>query len=120
MMKGMIFMSGFQCPYCSMVMPITSDTFRKRYPAFPANDGTAFISGTASSTIELAFYQCPNCGEYTILAKGIGDKVSDVNSMLRPHSLAKQFPKYVPESIRQDYEEACAISNLSPKASATL
>ena len=39
---------------------------------------------------------------------------------LRPISSAKQFPKYIPESILQDYEEACSIVHLSPKASATL
>jgi hypothetical protein len=30
------------------------------------------------------------------------------------------FPEYVPAVIRQDYEEACLIVSLSPKASATL
>ncbi len=40
--------------------------------------------------------------------------------MIYPRSNAIQFPSYVPKSIRQDYEEACAISSQSPKASATL
>jgi hypothetical protein len=40
--------------------------------------------------------------------------------LLRPSSLALVFPDYVPAPIRQDYEEACKIRNLSPKASATL
>jgi hypothetical protein len=39
---------------------------------------------------------------------------------LRPWGLAKVFPDYVPEPIRNDYEEACKIQGLSPKASATL
>ena len=30
------------------------------------------------------------------------------------------FPDYVPKAIRDDYTEACAIRDLSPKASATL
>ena len=30
------------------------------------------------------------------------------------------FPEYVPHNIRQDYEEACIIKELSPKSSATL
>ena len=37
-----------------------------------------------------------------------------------PISNAVQFPDYVPASIRKVYEEACAITTLSPKASATL
>lgn len=40
--------------------------------------------------------------------------------MIRPQSLARKFPEYIPLSIRNDYEEAYAIVNLSPKASATL
>jgi hypothetical protein len=39
---------------------------------------------------------------------------------LKPQSIAKPFPNYIPAPILQDYEEACAICNLSPKASATL
>ncbi|MBL1430626.1 MAG: DUF4145 domain-containing protein [Robiginitomaculum sp.] len=39
---------------------------------------------------------------------------------LLPHSLAKPQPDYIPEAIREDYQEACAILKLSPKASATL
>ena len=39
---------------------------------------------------------------------------------LLPHSMAKIFPNYIPDNIKKDYEEACAILNDSPKASATL
>ncbi len=39
---------------------------------------------------------------------------------LLPESMAKLQPDYIPEPIRQDYEEACKIRTLSSKASATL
>ncbi len=39
---------------------------------------------------------------------------------LLPASSAKPQPDYIPEPLRQDYYEACAIRDLSPKASATL
>jgi Domain of unknown function (DUF4145) len=39
---------------------------------------------------------------------------------LVPASNAKPFPPYVPQAIRDDYEQACLIGDLSPKASATL
>lgn len=39
---------------------------------------------------------------------------------LRPQSNAKPFPPYIPAPIREDYEEACSIKDLSPKAAATL
>jgi uncharacterized protein (UPF0262 family) len=39
---------------------------------------------------------------------------------LRPRSLAKPYPSYIPQAILDDYKEACLIVNDSPKASATL
>ena len=39
---------------------------------------------------------------------------------LRPPAYARPVPEYVPAAIREDYLEACAIADLSPKASATL
>lgn len=42
------------------------------------------------------------------------------NLNLIPQLESKQFPNYIPGPIIQDYNEACAISDLSPKASATL
>ena len=39
---------------------------------------------------------------------------------MKPQSSAIPQPDYIPESIRNDYSEACAILGLSPKASATL
>lgn len=39
---------------------------------------------------------------------------------LVPPSNAKAFPDYIPKPILDDYNEACLIVNLSPKASATL
>ena len=39
---------------------------------------------------------------------------------LCPDSLAKTFPDYIPSPILQDYNEACLIINLSPKASSAL
>jgi hypothetical protein len=39
---------------------------------------------------------------------------------LVPASEAKIYPEYIPKPVRDDYEEACLIRDLSPKASATL
>jgi hypothetical protein len=39
---------------------------------------------------------------------------------MRPNSSAKPQPEYIPKPLRQDYEEACLVRDLSPKASATL
>jgi Domain of unknown function (DUF4145) len=39
---------------------------------------------------------------------------------LIPSGIAKPFPDYIPKQILEDYNEACDIRDLSPKASATL
>ena len=110
-------MSGFKCPYCNSVFPLTGDTIQEREVYFkPPNT----FGGPDDSGTRISFYKCPNCNEYIVRAKGFGKKVLDINSQLRPLSFATQFPDYIPEAIRQDYNEACAIVNLSPKASATL
>lgn len=116
-------MSGFQCPYCSMIMPITHDCFRSRSVSFDRDEGgywnTYFFPD--ESCVKLEFYKCPNCNEYSIFLNGTGEKVTDIPpTSIRPTSQAKHYPAYIPFAIRQDYEEACTIVRLSPKASATL
>ncbi len=59
---------------------------------------------------------------------GRGDAMTPVTRLvarthswrLIPPSKAKPFPEYIPQQIRDDYEEACMTLDLSPKASATL
>lgn len=116
-------MAGFTCPYCGMVMVVNSSTHSTRNPSFTRDDGYVWANygySTDSDAIRLDFYKCPNCESVTIIAKGIGSAVSDVDTILRPFSTAKQYPDYIPRQIREDYEEACAVLYLSPKSSATL
>lgn len=116
-------MAGFICPYCGVAMSIDRATHSSQYPAFGSDHGIySHVSGGGyySSAIEIEFYQCPNCEEFTVFAKGKGNAVKDVCVPIRPQSAAKQYPKYIPQPIREDYEEACAVLHLSPKSSATL
>lgn len=116
-------MAGFTCPYCGMVMAVNSNTHEYQLPSFESSRGCSYPNGIArydSSTIAIHFYQCPNCDSFTVFAEGVGEAVKDINTIIKPKSSARQFPEYVPQQIRNDYEEACAILHLSPKASATL
>jgi hypothetical protein len=72
---------------------------------------------------------CPNpdCKKFTFAVKvfsfdratnTVKDLIADAR--LIPPSFAKVLPDYIPVAIKQDYEEACAIRDLSPKAAATL
>lgn len=77
-----------------------------------------FIDENApESYLIVEYVDCPACGK-------IGIKVyrpfSDETFNISPRAVRKNYPDYIPLQIRQDYEEACLIADLSPKASATL
>jgi hypothetical protein len=113
------------CPFCNRATTITKENYSSGLPIF--NDGNR--DGLLG--IRWRAITCPNpeCREYQITAflyKAIynpeltetGDPLMKWN--LRPLSNAKPFPNYIPVAVLSDYNEACLIRDLSPKASATL
>jgi hypothetical protein len=66
------------------------------------------------------FYSCPGCKKISSILKYAGNLLPEKIFPIYPDSFAKPLPEYVPEAIRNDYEEACSILHLSPKASATM
>lgn len=119
------------CPYCNHKCVIGEENYRETLSVFDLNNKHKNKLGLKSFIIV-----CPNdeCEEVTIksfLYKSIALEPSwrydqpDVNNYLNkwnllPNSHAKPFPDYIPAAILADYNEACIISDLSPKASATL
>ena len=110
--------NDFLCPYCNHIAELNDSTFVEFRPSFESPWQNYFPP--KDSEITLGIFKCPHCHEYTIRAQGTGSKVKTNLVNIRPNTLAKQFPDYIPKAIRQDYEEAYSIVNLSPKASATL
>lgn len=117
---------NWQCPFCGNNATITNQNTSAG--SFNFNDGNKFDSQLMVSVRSIV---CPNqdCGEVVLNAvfgkASMGSnnyRITEVLDQwaLRPSSMALVFPEYVPTAIRQDYEEACKIRDLSPKASATL
>ena len=124
---------NFTCPYCEQPTTITIPNYY--FKEIVINTGESELQKLA---FRVKAIRCPNfrCNKLTLLSslykiksakKGyrvvpghviLGKNINSWN--LLPKSNAKQFPDYVPEAIRQDYQEACLILNDSPKASATL
>ena len=116
---------SWQCPYCYHHSIIDEDNI--------SSDYLNFENGNKYGRLHLSFetITCPNpkCKEFTVQAK-IQELKATYPSYrfgkllnrwtLRPQSAAKPLPDYIPTAIKEDYEEACLILNLSPKASATL
>lgn len=110
--------NDFLCPYCNHTADLNDSTYVKIKPSFEIPFGSA--NPPKASEVTLGIFKCPHCHEYSINIQGTGSKVKTNIVHVKPISLAKQFPDYIPKAIRQDYEEAYSIVNLSPKASATL
>jgi hypothetical protein len=80
--------------------------------------------------VRVVFIVCPNpnCKQFTLTTtmlyyySGSAPSVGGLIKLWRlvPPSEAKAFPDYVPKPVLDDYQEACLIRDLSPKASATL
>lgn len=116
------------CPYCNRDATITGSNFSRDEHHFEKNNKDGILCITSTVVV------CPNeaCKEYTISAslhESYRDPTSGTQRAfeppllswnLKPRSHARVFPSYIPKAILADYDEACLIRDLSPKASATL
>jgi hypothetical protein len=87
--------------------------------------------GKGPHLLYIRWIVCPNseCHQFTLQTslhsgeyRGVDiHQVKQLQSwVLVPSSTARPLPSYIPHPIQEDYREACSISALSPKASATL
>lgn len=113
------------CPYCNNPTTINSTDCDNKifHPAFSQKYSLIL------SIID--FIKCPNpeCNNLYLSVslheaeRGRNDFIPGklINKwQLMPVSNAKKFPDYIPQQVLNDYEEACQIVSISPKASATL
>lgn len=116
----------YRCPFCGQPTTITDANYYAHEFEFHNYNKYGL------QLIRVRAITCPNpkCREYSLRAslhdkayrQGVPPKVGDAKQawQLVPQSTAKVLPDYVPSPIVADYREACAIKDLSPKASATL
>lgn len=114
------------CPHCNK--PQTSISENRRSSFQPLHIGQNKF-GKCGLVIDAIACVNPECQEITLKAwLRKHDYVQNnlrffdvIDSyQLRPKGAAKPQPGFIPRAIIQDYEEACLIKDLSPKASATL
>ncbi|MBI3246870.1 MAG: DUF4145 domain-containing protein, partial [Deltaproteobacteria bacterium] len=111
---------------CGRSSPARPRTCWKRWSMpLPRSPGTT--CGAGSVTAGIRSHSLENCYRASLheaeVAPGGYQRVlghTILTWQLKPQSSAKPFPNYIPAPVRQDYEEACLICSLSPKASATL
>lgn len=112
-------MSNHVCPFCNSSFPLINSTYSCYQSSFHYSD-TLNWDETPENSVNISFYKCPTCNKISIVLCGASNNLRPLHIPIHPNSLAKQFPNYIPQSIREDYKEAYSILNLSPKASATL
>jgi Domain of unknown function (DUF4145) len=114
------------CPFCNQPTTVTTPNHADGgiYIDLPAKD--------CPKQIRYLFIACPNpdCRRLAVSLDlheamlqqsgyiAAGKLIKKWN--LIPSGIAKPFPDYIPKQILEDYNEACDIRDLSPKASATL
>lgn len=121
-------MSTWICPFCNVGSVLTTDNRHLRKIQFATCLGEPKYFET--EIIECTNSSCQKFALNVYLSRGIlsgsetsrqflkGDLIRQWN--LIPGSKAKPFPDYIPKAVLEDYEEACLICDLSPKAAATL
>ncbi len=124
----------WECPHCNKPTTLTKERIKIESIQFTI----ANTDGLKEFTV--CFYVCPNknCKKFTLstILKNLTSSTTKnpyagthttykTGSIIKtwqliPELTGKNFPDYIPPPIIQDYNEACAIKELSPKASATL
>ncbi len=120
---------SWNCPYCKRDTTITEKNYSTSNHYFNHNNK----AGTLAIVTYVVTCPNPDCKEFSISAELFKTKLINTPYTerfldgkpitkwhLRPNSFAVQLPDYIPSQIKSDYEEACLIRDLSPKASATL
>lgn len=113
-------MASYVCPFCEHTFKLDERTHSVDSSQFSYHDDKGKYQWDHDYSLNVDFYKCPNCDVISSKLEYSGSKLPEKTFNIFPPNSAKRFPSYIPMSIRQDYEEAYSILDLSPKASATL
>lgn len=121
---------NWRCPYCGHAQVISQERYSRRLDSLDVeNWGEDGRAGYRVQAIVCANETCKKLslgfsivrlGEYIPVRSRWDVKGVFQSWELLPASSALPQPDYIPEVLRRDYAEACAIRDLSPKASATI
>src|SRR5581483_4539025 len=111
------------CPYCNRPQIVTDENYFVTWERIVNGQGALGSVGARIRSILCRNADCMNLSLEIDLTDSvyshpqgsyIGTKILQ-NWSLLPESSAKPQPQYIPAQLREDYTQACRISNLSPK-----
>jgi hypothetical protein len=121
---------NWTCPYCNKPQIVTAVNRDHGSGAIRVGNSSDGKLGYSIWSIACLNDQCLRTSSHLSIYgadydefgnfKGLNQKIVRFGEQILPRGNAKPLPEYIPEPLREDYEEACLIRDLSPKASATL
>jgi hypothetical protein len=116
------------CPYCGHAQVVTKDRHDLDLRSISVEECALGDLGYGIEATICANIECKKLSlDFFLVSRGHwknsgGFEINGViqNWRLLPSSFARPQPDYIPERLRRDYEEACAIRDLSANASATI
>jgi hypothetical protein len=113
---------NWKCPYCGHAQVLSESRVDEEWTEQAVK---GWEGGTPTVLVRSIVCANKKCRKLTLMAGlgRVGDRGGSIplkSWTLLPPSSAKPQPDYIPQAIREDYDEACAIRDLSPKASATI
>jgi len=112
----------YKCPYCNTSC---HDDGKIEVQYYLTHEGVGVLhvlkdEEKIPDAVVVEISECPECGKTAVHVESYYKSKGFKFSFSYPPPGAKSIPEYIPEAIRDDYFEALAIVDASPKASATL
>ena len=105
----------YTCPYCGLPQAFSNSYNIKR----TCYNERCIVDYDYATRFNIYTIRCTNEECRRICVVGINQQDGHQVDIM-PQHVFRRFPEYIPLPIRADYEEACQIITLSPKAAATL
>lgn len=121
-------MASHKCDFCNQMFALNNSTYKEININFesgyihPINVFNQPELLRLPGGCILKLYFCPNdeCNKVSIFFEGRDPHNCQTEKWIFPDYRVSELPSYVPQVIKNDFNEACRILELSPKASATL
>jgi hypothetical protein len=104
-----------KCPHCAIEI-------HPEFKVSQLNEGSSIgIEGRSITTWQVKHMECPSCNKAILqLEKKINSSIP-LKCFIYPRAILRQSaPEVVPQDLKEDFDEAVAVLDGSPKASAAL